>query len=341
MQQKSLNPDEIISLVGGRKYSCVLENPINNIASLENAKSSDVAFCRDSKLRKVLNQSQAGIVITTEKLASQYTGKASIISHSNPELAFSELIDHFYPEKKTLSGVQQGAYIHPSAVVHQEASIANGVTIAENASIAAGVVIMPGCVIGAEAKIGENTLLHPNVVVYAGVSIGKKCIIQANATIGSDGFGYTKSKKGWRKIQHIGSVVIGDEVEIGANTCIDRGMLGDTKINRGVKLDNLIQIAHNVTVGDNTIMAACSGVAGSTKIGNECMIAGRVSIIGHLTIVSQTIIAVGSFVINSIKEAGMYGGVVGVYPQKKNLKLIAVLNKIAETGRALWKKEET
>ena len=336
----TLSTEQILSRVGGSTKQDK-KTEVSGVASLSSAKKGDICFCRDNIDKKAVSDCQASVIITTEKVAKWYSGQTTIIVHDKPDQAFSELIDVFHPPQTYPFGVKPGAVVHPSAMVHKSAAIADGVCIAENVQIAAGVVIRPGCVIEAGVKIGEGTLLHPNVVVYSGVEIGKNCIIQASATIGSDGFGYTKNDSGWKKIQHIGAVVLEDNVEVGAHTCIDRGMLDNTHIKRGVKLDNVIHIAHNVVIGENTIMAAFSVVAGSAKIGRDCMISGAVRILGHLTIASETVLAVGSFVISSIKKSGMYGSPVGVYPQKKSLKLMAYLKKIAEIGDKLWKVEST
>lgn len=280
------------------------ETQILAVASIEAAAETDISFVRDRKYAQYLNTSKAGALILTAELADQYEGNCLI--STNPYLTYAQIVTLLNPAPKPAPGVS------PSAVVADDVLLGAGVSIGPNAVIASGcqigdnTVIGAGCVLSECCRIGEQGLLHPNVTLARDTSVGDRVILHSGVVLGADGFGFVPQSSGWYKIPQVGRVVLGDDVEIGANTTIDRAAMGDTRIGHGVKLDNLIHIAHNVQIGDHTVIAACTGIAGSAKIGSHCQISGMCSIAGHLTVADGTTITATSFVINSITEPGVY-----------------------------------
>ncbi|MBY5921370.1 UDP-3-O-(3-hydroxymyristoyl)glucosamine N-acyltransferase [Ferrimonas balearica] len=277
---------------------------IEGVATLSNANASQIAFLANSKYRSQLDSTAAGAVILSEADAEHFTGNALIMA--NPYLGYAQVAQLLDTTPDSAEGV------HPTAVVHPEATLGDNVSVGANAVIEAGAVIGdntqigPGCVIGRGAQVGAGTKLWANVTLYHSVVLGAECIVHSGAVIGSDGFGYANEKGQWVKIPQLGSVRIGDRVEIGANACIDRGALDDTIIEEGVILDNLVQIAHNDVIGAHTAIAGATVVAGSTSIGKYCIIGGNSAIAGHLTIADGTHISGMTGVTGSIKEKGLY-----------------------------------
>lgn len=276
---------------------------VGRVATLETAGEGDIAFLANPKYRGQLAGCKASAVIVhpdTRDLASQ-----PCIVTDDPYLYFARVAQILNPAKPVSGGVALGATVAselPASVfVAAGASIGTGVVIGEGSSIG------PGCSIGDGVRIGPRCVLHSRVTVYADCIIGSDAIIHSGVVVGADGFGFARDKDGsWVKIPQTGRVVIGDDVEIGANTTIDRGALDDTVIEDGVKLDNQIQIGHNVHIGAHTIMAACAGVAGSTRIGKRCMIGGQAGISGHLTIADDVVISAWTLVAKSITRKGVY-----------------------------------
>ncbi|MEN9503135.1 MAG: UDP-3-O-(3-hydroxymyristoyl)glucosamine N-acyltransferase [Pseudomonadota bacterium] len=274
------------------------------VASVEQAQATDISYIRGGKYRHFLQSSQAGALILTSDLAADYAGNALI--NRDPYLAYAKVVTLLYPTPCADLG------IHPSAVIADDVVLGDGCTIGAHAVLESGVVcadgvtIGAGCVIGMNSRIGEKTRLYPNVTLGYNTQIGQRGIIHAGAVVGADGFGFAPNQGTWYKIPQIGNVVIGDEVEIGANTTIDRAAMGSTYIGNGVKLDNLIQVAHNVQIGDYTAIAGCTAIAGSTRIGRYCRIAGMCAITGHLQIADHVTITATTFVTHSITQAGVY-----------------------------------
>ncbi|MBY6186949.1 UDP-3-O-(3-hydroxymyristoyl)glucosamine N-acyltransferase [Marinobacter hydrocarbonoclasticus] len=277
---------------------------IEGVATLSSANASQIAFLANSKYRSHLDSTAAGAVILSEADAEHFSGNALILA--NPYLGYAQVAQLLDTTPDSAEG------IHPSAVVHPEATLGENVRLGANVVIEAGAVIGdnvqigPGCVIGLGARLGNDTKLWANVTLYHGVELGAECIVHAGAVIGSDGFGYANEKGQWVKIPQLGTVRIGDRVEIGANACIDRGALDDTLIEEGVILDNLVQIAHNDVIGAHTAIAGATVLAGSTTIGKYCIIGGNSAIAGHLTIADGTHISGMTGVTGSIKEKGLY-----------------------------------
>jgi len=309
---------KLVERLGGRLIGDE-DTEVSGIASLDAADASHITFLSNPKLRTNAANSKAAAMILSEAddavVSATFRGARVVVD--NPYAYFAKAAQLFVQQNAPV--VAPG--IHPSASVHQDARIGAGacigahVTVEADATIDNGAVIDPGCFIGRGAKIGADTHFFANVTFYAGCEIGERGIIHSGAVIGADGFGFANDKGVWIKIPQTGRVVIGDDVEIGANTSIDRGALADTIIEDGVKLDNQIQIGHNCHIGAHTLMSGCVGVAGSAKIGKYCMFGGAAMVLGHLTIVDHVHISAGTMVSRSILEPGQY---TGFYPLAKN-----------------------
>lgn len=331
---------ELVEIVGGEirgDHSC----EVSGLATLQSANADQLSFLANPAYEKYLSETNAAAVIVNSKSAAKCT--SNVIIHDNPYLAYAKL-SHLW-DKSAL--VDQSAFtIHPSAVIHDSAKIFEGVHIAPGVVIGAGVVIHSGGVIGANTVIGDDcvvgsdTRIAANVTLYHGVSLGKKCIIHSGVVLGSDGFGFAPIDGKWLKISQLGGVVIEDSVEIGANTTIDRGALDNTVIEQGVILDNQIQVAHNVRIGQNTAIAACSAIAGSTVIGKNCIIGGASGIAGHLTIVDGVHITAMTMVIKSLNEPGVYSSGTGVQTNAKWRKSIARLRQLDKMAGRLKQLEQ-
>ena len=280
------------------------EASVSGIATLELAGQNDLSFFSNRKYHKFLARTKAAIVILHPDDVEQCPTNAIVVK--DPYLAYAKIASWL-----TKNDLKQTS-IAPSAVIEDNVSIGDNVNIGANVVVGSGskiahnVSLGAGCVIGKDVIVGKNTILYTNVSVYTGVSIGDNVIIHSGAVLGSDGFGIASEQGQWIKVPQLGSVLIGHDVEIGANTTIDRGAIEDTIIENGVKLDNLIQIAHNVRIGENTAIAACVGIAGSTTIGKNCAIGGGAGVLGHLTITDHVHITATSLVTKSVKEAGVY-----------------------------------
>lgn len=277
---------------------------IEQVATLDNATTGQIACLFDSKYRKFLKVTGASAVIIPRQ-DLEFCAVPALVT-GDPYLAYARVADLLNPVVETTGGVHPSAVIAESARIESSCDIGANAVISEEVSLGHHVSIGPGCVIEAGAMIGDYSRLLANITICHHVCIGKKVLIHPGVVIGSDGFGLAKDNGKWLKIPQIGSVRIGDEVEIGANTTIDRGALQDTIIENGVKLDNQIQIAHNVHIGEHSALAGCVGIAGSASIGKRCMIGGGVGLSGHLKIADDVTITGMSLVTKSITEAGVY-----------------------------------
>ena len=280
-------------------------------APLARAGARQIAFVSDAKLLPEAMASAAAALIVRPEWADRFERLGRTLwLHENPYLAFARASQLLVAS----AAVQDPPGIDPSATVHTSATIGTGADIGPRVVIGAGtrigenVRIGAGTVIGPRVQIGRDSLLHANVTIYADCLLGAQCIVHSGAVIGADGFGYARDGSRWIKIPQTGRVRIGDRVEIGANTTVDRGAMDDTIIGDGVKLDNLIQIAHNVEIGEDTAMAGCVGVAGSTKIGKRCTLAGSVGLFGHIEIADDVHISAATVVSKSITKPGRYTG---------------------------------
>jgi UDP-3-O-[3-hydroxymyristoyl] glucosamine N-acyltransferase len=306
--KKSYRLREIVSLLGGELIGDG-EVAIFQVAPLETAGPNQISFLASAKYRRQLNTTRAAAVVIPED-AQDAVSLPRIVSR-DPYAYFARVSALLNPQPKPLPGIHSSAVVAESASVSSSASIGPLAHIGERARIDEDVVIGPGCAIGDDVIIGNGSRLYPRVVIYHDCVIGARVILHSGAVIGSDGFGFAIEEGRWLKIPQIGRVVIGDDVEVGANTTIDRGTLGDTLIEEGVKLDNQIQIGHNVRIGAHTAIAACVGIAGSTTIGRHCRISGAAMIGGHLSIADHVTISGATAVGKSIRFPGTY---TSVYP---------------------------
>lgn len=289
---------------------------ITGIGKIESAREDEVTFISNPIYERYFGGTSAGAVVVSRKFnPANYQRledrEIPIIKVDDPYLAFLDLLDNFMPQTELQKvGIHETAVISDSAdISDQEVRIGAHCFVGEKVKIGSRVSILPNTVILAGVQIDDDVLIYPNVNVYTGCRIGKRVIIHSGTTIGSDGFGQAKNADGtFQKIPQKGIVVIEDDVEIGSNCTIDRATIGETLIRKGVKLDNMIQIAHNVEIGENTVIAAQSGIAGSTKIGKNCMIGGKVGIVGHISICDGVILTAATNVSKSITKPGMYSG---------------------------------
>ncbi|MCP4596034.1 UDP-3-O-(3-hydroxymyristoyl)glucosamine N-acyltransferase [Neptuniibacter sp.] len=311
---------------------------VSSIGTLQSASSEQLTFIANPKYQKYLPTTQAGAVILSEQDLSYFSGNALITA--NPYLAYARLSQLFARDVLLSAGISPSAEVHPSAQISGSATVAAGVIISEDVRIADNVVVGPNTVIGAGCIVGENSLLQANVTLYPDVHIGKECLVHSGAVLGADGFGFANESGKWVKIAQLGGVRIGDNVEIGACTTIDRGALDNTEIGNGVILDNQIQIAHNVQIGEHSAIAGCTAVAGSTKIGANCTIAGACGITGHLEIAAGTHITAMSLVTKSIKEPGAYSSGTGMLPTKEWKKSVVRFRQLDDLSRRLKSLEE-
>ena len=282
---------------------------VGQVAPPETAGPTDIVFISKASYLPQLRNTQAGAAIIAAD-APEAAGIPRIVC-ANPYAYFAKVSALFNPMPPVVTGAHKTAVVAKTAKIAKSASIGAGAYIGAKVRIGKNVCIGPGSFVGDGTHIGDESFLYANVTVYHECTIGQRCIIHSGAVIGSDGFGNAKESGRWIKIPQIGSVLIGDDVEIGANTTIDRGTLEDTVIGEGAKLDNQIQIAHNVKIGAHTAIAACVGIAGSATIGRNCALGGAAMIYGHITIADDVSISAGTLVMKSLPQAGTY---TGVYP---------------------------
>ena len=315
---------------------------VTRIGPLEGATPTTISFLANPRYRAQLGETQAACVIVGPALAEQAAQRGAVIRCDDPYLYYARLSQWWVHQTRPLSPTG----VHPSAVVDPTAQLGEGVSVGALTVIEAGVVLGPGarigaqCHLGAGARVGAHTRLAAQVVVGAGCRIGARGIVHSGAVIGADGFGFAPGQGRWEKIEQLGGVRIGDDVEIGANTCIDRGALDDTVLADGVKLDNLIQVGHNVHIGAHSAMAGCVGIAGSAKIGKHCTAGGGAIILGHLELVDHVHITAATVVTRSILKPGQYSG---LFPfddnasWEKNAATLRQLHTLRDRIRALEK----
>ncbi|MEK0362644.1 UDP-3-O-(3-hydroxymyristoyl)glucosamine N-acyltransferase [Pseudomonas sp. CBC3] len=312
--------------------------PVSGLATLQDAGPQQLSFLANAQYRKFLENSRAGAVLLTPKDAEDYSGNALLID--NPYLAYARVSHLFETRPKAASGIHPSAIIDPSAQVDPSASIGAQVVIEADAWIGADVVIGAQSFIGARSRVGAGGRLASRVTLCHDVRIGERVVIQPGAVIGGEGFGFANEKGSWEKIAQLGGVRIGDDVEIGANTTIDRGALSDTVIGNGVKLDNQIMIAHNVQIGENTAVAGCAGISGSTKIGRNCMLAGGVGLVGHIEVCDNVFITGMTMVTRSITEPGSYSSGTAMQPAADWRKSAARIRHLDDMARRLQQVEK-
>ena len=300
---RDANLQELAGLIGGRVHGDP-DVSICGIATLELAQKTDLSFFSNRKYHQYLTATQAAVVILHPDDVEQCPTNA--IVSDDPYLAYAKIAAYLTENQSRKLFISDSAVIADDVKIGENVSIGEYVVIGQGAEIANHVTIHAGSVIAEGVSIAEHSCVYANVSIYAGESIGHHSIIHSGAVLGSDGFGIANEQGKWIKVPQLGSLSIGNYVEIGANTTIDRGAIEDTIIENGVKLDNQIQIAHNVHIGENTVIAGCVGVAGSASIGKNCAIGGGSGILGHLTIVDNVHITATSLVTKSIKKSGIY-----------------------------------
>ncbi len=279
---------------------------IFGIAPLDKAKEGDITFVTNARYKKTAMETKASAILCEAPIPGN---SRAFLLIANPYVALAKVISLFHPRVSFLPGIRTGAYVHPEASVDSQASVAAGATISAGAKVGSRSVLYPGVFIGENTVVGEDCLLYPNVTVRENCVLGNRVVLQPGVVVGSDGFGFAKNNdESYQKIPQVGNVVIEDDVELGANTCVDRAVLGTTLIGKGSKLDNLIQVGHNVVIGNHTVMAALSGISGSTQIGNNVTMGGQVGIAGHLKIADHVTLATRTGVMEDIVEKGVYWG---------------------------------
>ena len=315
---------------------------ISGLGTLSSATNNELAFVSNPKYIDQLATTQAGAVILAAGLADKYQGDCLLVDDAY--LSYAKISAWFDKAPKVEEGIHPSACIDSSAVIGDQVSIGPNVVIEANAKIGKCSVIKANTVIGSRSEIGENALIAPNVTIYHDVRIGDRVTIHSGAVIGADGFGFApNTDKGWQKISQIGGVFIGNDVEVGACTTIDRGAISDTTIGNGVILDNHVQIAHNAVIGDNTAMAAYAGVAGSTVVGKNCLLAAGAHVVGHASLCDNVQVMAHSLVFKDINEPNSYSN--GAMPLmttaewSKNSVRMGQLNLIAQRLKKLEQKD--
>lgn len=296
--------NQISQLLGGRvEGDGSLE--VDKLSKIEEGLPGSLTFLANPKYTQYLYTTQASLVVINEDFVLEGPCSATLIRVENAYQSFAKLLEFYSKAKHDKEGIEEPSYIHPSARIGNNVFIGAMTYVAAGAVIGDGVKIYPQSYIGEGAKVGDNTILFQGVKIYDTSEVGANCMIHSGVVIGADGFGFAPNdSNSYSKVAQIGNVIIEDHVEIGSNTTIDRATIGSTIIRKGAKLDNLIQIAHNCEIGENTVIASQTGIAGSTKIGKNCMIGGQVGIIGHITIADGVKIAAQSGIGSSITTPG-------------------------------------
>jgi UDP-3-O-[3-hydroxymyristoyl] glucosamine N-acyltransferase len=299
---------------------------VSRVATLSHAGSGTLSFLANPRYRKQMESTRATAVLVGPEDASGCPVAALI--DPNPYLAYARIAELLYPPAAPMVGIHPAAVVSVNARIAASASVGPLAVIEDDVDIGEGVVVGPGCIVQRGAHIGAGSHLVSRVNLYAGVRIGRRCILHAGAVIGADGFGFAPDAGTWVKVPQVGSVQIGDDVEIGANTTIDRGAIDDTVVEHGVKLDNQIQVGHNVTIGAHSAIAGCVGISGSTTIGKRCMIGGGVGIAGHLTIADDVVVTGVSLVSASIKHPGSYSSGMPAVESRRWRRMVAHLRRL-------------
>lgn len=315
---------------------------VERVASLAKAGPGAVSLFADARYRKHLQTTRASVVILARKDLPACPVAALVLD--NPRLGFARAAALLSAERGGAKGIHPTASISADAVVHRTARVSPNVVIESGARIEAGVFVGPCCVIGSRSSVGEGSRLVASVTLHSGVQIGKGALVHPGAVIGADGFGFIKDGSEWVKVPQLGGVCIGDDVEIGANTTIDRGTIEDTVIENGVKIDNQVQVGHNVFIGAHTAIAGCVGIAGSVRIGQRCQIHGAVAITDHVEIADDVELMATSVVVKSIPTPGVYSSVLPVEANQtwlKNLCRLRQLDAMARRLKALEKRYDS
>lgn len=334
MPPQRLTLQEIVRRLGGE----IAGDPaveVDGVATLDEAGPGELSFLANPRYRARLAGTRAGAVIVGAR-DRDATAIPRIVA-DNPYAYYARTVALFHPPRAAVAGAHPTAVVDPDARVAPTAEVGPFVVIAAGARIGERARIGAGCAIGEGVSIGDDTVLHPRVTVYDGCSVGARCILHSGAVIGADGFGMAPDAGKWVKIPQVGSAVLGDDVEVGANTTIDRGALGDTVVGEGVKIDNQVQVAHNCRIGAHTVIAGCTGISGSTVIGRHCVIGGGVGIVGHIEIADGVTVTGTTFVTKSIRQPGVYTSGLPMMPHAdwlRNAAHLRRLDRIARQARA-------
>jgi len=321
---------ELAELVGGQVKGDSLTE-IVRCAPLELAQEGDITYVKSEKYYRFLETNRASAVITPYQVTSD---KKNLLWVENPELAFAKVLGIYHSKAYRPTGIHKTAWIDPTARLGKDVSVGPFSVISEKVVLGDRVVIHSGVFIGGSSSIGENTVIYPNVSIYEGMTIGKNVVLHSGVVVGSDGFGYVKDGDRHFKIPQVGGVTIEDDVEIGANSTIDRATMGQTLIRRGVKIDNLVQVAHNVVIGENSIIVAQVGIAGSSRLGRNVILAGQVGVSDHIEIGDNVMVGAQSGVLKSIPPNQVYFGSPAMR-QKESWRIVALVSRLPQIKRTL------
>lgn len=317
---------ELAVIIDAELFGGNADAEITGVAGYEIAGESDVTFVMDERRLKLAEKSSAIAIISPRNLTSDIK---TMLYVDDPRSAFGRAMQLYDWRRLPIPGVERDSHVSQSAMIHARAYVGAGAVLGERAVVSDGAVIGANSYIGDGVEIGQNTIIYPNVTIYAHCIVGSNVIIHSGTVIGADGFGYQPGENGWQKIPHLGYVIIEDDVEIGANTCIDRGTSGTTVIGQGTKIDNLVQIAHNVKIGKNSLIIALVGLAGSVEIGDNVIVAGQTGVLDHVKIADNCKFAVRSGVTKDSKEGESYSGY-PAQPHMNELKQQAAMRKLPE-----------
>lgn len=332
MANKSL--EELAALAGGSVKGDG-KSVITGFASLEDAGPGDIAFAAEKKYFKAALASKASAIIA----ASEIEGVENLLIARNPQLAFVKAVEALSPAERPEAGISSKAEVHPGASIGSGVSIQSFCVVEDGAKIGGGTILYPGVCIGKGASVGSGCVLYQGVVVREGCVVGDRVIIHCNSVVGSDGFGYAREGAKYAKVPQKGIVRIGDDVELGACVTVDRATLGETVIGRGTKIDNLVQIAHNVKIGEDTVIVAQAGIAGSTKIGSRSQLGGQVGVAGHITIGDEVGVGAQSGVTGSLPSRGVFSGMPAI-PHGEWLRAATVFTKLPELKKKISELEK-
>lgn len=314
---------------------------IEGVNTLQDGIAGQIGFLSNPKYRSQLaNTALSAVVVSPADAETLLNSGKSGLVHNNPYATFARVAALFDQTPPAAEGVDPSATIAPTAQVAADAQIGPGAVIREGAVVAAGAQVGANSVLGVDAELGEYSVLEANVTVYHQVKIGARCRIHSGTVVGADGFGWAPDQGDWVKVPQLGTVIIEDDVDIGANCCIDRGTLGDTVIEKGVKLDNFIQVAHNVRIGAYTVMAAQTGIAGSATVGKHCLIGGNVGVAGHISVADGCTLTARTMVLNTIDEKASYSGGVPQMTTAQWRRSMARLRQLDETNKKLSRLEK-
>ena len=332
----TLTTAEIAKLLAGEVLGDV-NATLTGFAMIDKAKAGDLTFAETPEYFAAAEASAATAIIASKDFSSD---KKTVIRVANPRLAFAKALAVFFPEPKFAAGIHPSAVVAASAQVDPTAHIGPHCTIGERVKIGANCVLQSGNSVGDDSVLGDETNLFPNVTIYSRTQIGKRVRIHAGAVIGSDGFGYVFDTSFHRKVPQIGNVILGDDVEIGANTTVDRAALGSTSIGKGTKIDNLVQVGHNVEIGEHCIFCAQVGISGSTKIGNYTVMAGQAGLAGHLKIGNKVTIGSKSGVMHNIPDGEQWLGI-PAQPDKQAKRVMIAMQRLPDLFKkiAAWEKK--